>query len=390
MSVVDYSQVLVDGKVDEVKLMEICGTPHDSLDPGRIRQPVDGRCTLCDKIVTRQEYMTLCGSFETRHKRDVTAELDFTDKETSDILERLEEIDWPVNKDDKNNFMDQQSKDNSIKLNILRLLFSNYIGDFYENLNEAYNNHYFWELGKDKILTQEKLDHYFEASSHSIEPNQDVQKLFDDMPKVRVENNGIFLSKYSEPKILNLYKNAKICDSDRCVTHSEDILDFGFIDESEKLYLCENLYTVNNFKFCDRPFEYKCYREKSQFEGDCLLTKSDYVPNQSFHFVDEKLYFFVNGIQVIENFYLSKKEREEIVAKYHPKDNFLLASLKEDYTLYYYLGWHIAMILGILGALYNVPMAIFLWFTETSTHKISGDSGVFGILIRLHSYSSRT
>ena len=70
---------------------------------------------------------------------------------------------------------------------------------------------FFWEIdsGKD---TMDKLSSLFETSPYLVGKSEiDLKDSFQDKPKVRVENRIAHLVKFSEPRILYLYMNARIC-----------------------------------------------------------------------------------------------------------------------------------------------------------------------------------
>ena len=176
----------------------------------------------------------------------------------------------------------------------------------------------------------------------------------------------MYLIKYSDLKALSLFKNAKICDNKNCVTFAEDFLNYGYLEKDDtpiKLMLCDYVRAVENFMFCDAIHEYKCYNEKVTYEGDCEIMKSNYVPNQSYHFAGNQIYFYVDGKQKVHEFYLTQEEREELVAKFHPEqEDDLLIFLKSKSGRYYFFGWHVAMvIIGILSLIINCVMRCRKW-----------------------------
>ena len=174
---------------------------------------------------------------------------------------------------------------------------------------------------------------------------------------------------------MSLFKNAKICDEKNCVTFAEDVIEYGFIvkgDAKVELMLCDSLRIIENFYFCDSPEEYKCYNEKSNFEGNCEVMSSNYIPNQSYHFAGDQIYFYVNGIQKVHDFYLSQKEREDLVAKFHPKEeDDLLVFLKSKTGRFYFFGWHVAMVsIGIISLIRYCVLRFKTWIREEKEKRI--------------------
>ena len=85
----------------------------------------------------------LCEQTESRAKRS-PKEIDFSEKELDTIVEKLKALDWLIDYDPKGLYTSQQAKDNNMKLNILNILFANYIDALYSYILDVYTNGFFW------------------------------------------------------------------------------------------------------------------------------------------------------------------------------------------------------------------------------------------------------
>ena len=153
--------------------------------------------------------------------------------------------------------------------------------------------------------------------------------------------------KFSEPEILYLYTNARICTEKKCVRFTEDLRNIGYLEGSKgdiKLKLCSGIHSIENFLYCASPYDYSCYKVKDRFEGDCELTPTSRGPSQSYYFENDYVFFYKEGSQISRKFYLDEKERQSIVQKYNPDDdNPFFWFLKHIHLKIYFFAFHLVV-----------------------------------------------
>ena len=368
---IDIDKIIVNGRVDTTKLLEACGKPLNEVDPEYLKS---GMCATCGKDLSYQIDMTLCKTLNLRKKRQID-DLEFTEADLDQMLSDLDGLDFTVKtmqeSSGKTVFENEDSKTFNYDRNLISILIGQFIDNMWRETHEIWTNAFFFEIEENNKVNTGIFDR---ITPHFTDEGE-LKKQLDIMPRSRIENRGMYLVRYSEPKALSLYKNAKICDEKNCVTFAEDVLEYGFIDKGDakvELMLCDSLRIIDNFYFCDSPEAYKCYNEKSNFEGNCEVMSSNYIPNQSYHFAGDQIYFYVNGIQKVHEFYLSQKEREELVAKFHPKEeDDLLAFLKSRTGRLYFFGWHVAMVsIGIISLIRYCVLRFKTWIREEKEKRI--------------------
>ena len=196
----------------------------------------------------------------------------------------------------------------------------------------------------------------------------EIKTNFESIPDKRVENRGLYIVEYTDKRLIKLYENAKICSNDHCLTFTEDLREYGYLvndGQISKLILCMNLRSIDNFLFCEYTSEYACYKKKDKFEGDCELRQSDFVPSPSFHYEGDSMYYYSDGAQIVQKFYLTEKERNQLIDKYVPEeDSALLKFLKSNGTRYYYFMVHVIMIIVSLVAIIRKGIKRFRKWTE--------------------------
>ena len=187
--------------------------------------------------------------------------------------------------------------------------------------------------------TEEKRDEYLKS-----------------VPQIRLENNVNHIQKYSEVHAAQKFSDQRICSQNKCVRFSQKFSKFGWLEQSKSkvsLKYCGYTHKVENWLYCANSQEYLCYKEH-KFKQNCRLVKTEETENPGFYFEKDNIFRFKEGKIGSEKFYLTEKERKEIVDRFHPKEeNVFLKFIATEGFRYYLSGFHIIMWILLLLRIYN-------------------------------------
>ena len=244
-------------------------------------------------------------------------------------------------------FPDANAKTAKVHTNFFSLILNLYISEFITDMKATWDTGFFWEIdsGQD---TLDKLTSLWESTPYlEGKSEQELKDDFQSKPGVRVENRIAHLVKFSEPQILYLFTDARICSQKKCVRFTESLRNVGYLEGSKgevNLKLCSGIHFVENFLYCGTPYNYACYKVKDRFEGDCELSPTSRGPTQSYYFEGEYINFYQKGRQISRKFYLNEKERFEIVEIYNPDDeNAFIWFLKLIHLKIYFFAFHLVV-----------------------------------------------
>ena len=337
-------------------MVEICGMSKDQIPEYYRKRITSERCSFC----TFDYEADFCEKFKNlrlRKRRQISEKI--TDKDFDAVIEFFTALkfDFKLPKLDsgsgKLTFEDGDKKKAKVQANFFSLILNLYISEFITDMKSTWDNGFFWEIDSGPE-TFEKLTSLWGSTPYlKGKSEQELKDDFESKPSVRVENRIAHLVKFSEPQILYLYTDARICTPKKCVRFTENLRNIGYLEGSKaevRLKLCSGIHFVDNFLYCGNSYDYACYKVKAHFEGDCELTPTSRGPSQSYYFEGEYIFFYKEGRQMSRKFYLSEKERMEIVQIYNPEDeNAFFWFLKLIHLKIYFFAFHLVVWGVVIG-----------------------------------------